>query len=181
MIFFVIFLCFQFVLAETTFFEGDLGYGEDFIMESLSAEIVGAVGGGAEVLQGGGGGYFVREEFNQSFVCETCIESLREHIIQYQDIDYSEEEVIVLTEEINQEFGGDLSNSQVRYVIENFEEECDAPYPILGGFAGGRFRDLITPMFYVVVFAVLILFLVVVIVLVRILKTRRYRGRLEKK
>lgn len=173
-IFLVLVLCFPFLLADTTFFEGDSDYRDDFMMASLPEEIVAAVVAGVEVLQSGGsGGYFLREEFNQTIVCPTCTDSLRSHIREYQSIDYNEEQITILTKEINEEFVVDLSNNQVRYIIENFEDECDSPYPILGAVAGGRFRDLTSPLLVTIIVVILIFFAVIGYFIIRALRKIR--------
>lgn len=165
---------FSFVSADTTFFEGDYNYRGDFIMANLPEEIIEAVRGGVEILPSGGGGYFLKEEFNSTLVCEICSESLREHIKQYQNIDYSEEKISILTSEINQEFQIDLSNNQVRYIIENFEDECDSNYPLFSGFAGGRLRNLTTPALLTISFFVLAFFIIIGFMIIRSLKKRGY-------
>jgi len=165
--------CFHFVLAETTFFEGGYGYRDDFVMAGLPEE---ALVEDVVVLQSSSGGYFLKEEYNQTLVCYACSDSLREHIREYRNIDYDEEEVTVLTEEINEELVVDLSNNQVRYIIENFEDECDAPYPILGAVAGGRFRDLTSFLVIVIVIIVLVFFVLVGYFIVRSLKNIRSKN-----
>jgi len=169
------------ISADTTFFEGDYDYRNDFIMSSLPEEVIEAVAEGGEILQVGGGGYFVGQKYNTTKVCEVCIDSLREHIKEYQDIEYNENEVTVLTGLINQEFQTDLSNNQIRYIIENFEDECDAPYPLLGGIAGGRFRNLTTPLTLWITSIVLIFFIIIGYLIIRALKKRGYGRRRRKK
>ena len=149
------------ISAETTFFEGD-DYRGDFIMANLPEEIVAQIEEGeTEILRTGGGSYFLRETYNSTEVCDVCFDSLRQQIQDKQSIDYEEEEIILLASEINQQYKTDLSNSQVRYIIENFEDECDAPYPLLGGIAGGRFRDILSP--FTIAIAVIILIFVIFI------------------
>ena len=173
-------LSIQVVFAETTFFEGDYDYRDDFIMANLPGDIVNAITDEEiEILQVSGGGYFLREYYEEE-ICDVCTESLKEHINEYQDIDYNEDEVIVLTELINQEFQTDLSNNQVRYIIENFEDECDAPYPLLGGIAGGRLRNLTNPLTLTITSIVLIFFIIIGYLIIRVLRKRGY-GRKKKK
>jgi len=157
----VFILCLPFVVAGTTFFEADLGYRDDFIMDVIEGEVVGPEA--VELLtitSVGDGGYFQREEYNESLVCEICLDSLREHISTKRKFDYGESEFEVLMEEINQELEINLSLSQVAYVIENFEDECDAPIPLLGAVTGGRFRDLVAPVSLFVGIIVLVFFII---------------------
>lgn len=153
-------LSLQFVLAETTFFEGDLGYRDDFIM--------------APVPEGGiieepiteepeiesfisGGGFLVRQDgIAETITCPLIFESLKEHINKKRSIKYTKKELEVLTIEVNQELEKDLSTNQVGYVIDNFEDTCDSPLPLLSGSAVGRFRDLLNPFILIVSFIVLI-------------------------
>jgi len=172
----------QFISAETTFFEGDLGYGDDFIMSSLPEDVADVIANEEiEILQVGGGGYFLEQQYNTTLVCEACANSLRDHIREHQDIDYNEEEVIILTEHINQEFQTDLSNNQVRYIIENFEEECDSHYPLLGGFAGGRLRNLTDPLVLGITIILLISIILLGYFIIRALKKRGYGRQLKVK
>ena len=143
--FLVLILCLQFAFAGTTFFEGDLGYNDDFIMgEIVSEEVVETIPEAEELSQGGGGKSFV--QLDKALVCEVCSESLRKHINYFRDIDYSEEEIEILSLEITEETGVTFSHEQVAVLIEDFEKECSLPYPLLGGLAGGRLRDLSSPL-----------------------------------
>lgn len=166
-------LCVSCVLAETTFFEGDLGYGDDFIMGVIEGEVVEPEA--VELLTittVGSGGYFQREEYNESLVCAICLDSLREHISAKRDIDYSENEFEILMEEINQVLEVNLSLSQVAYVIGNFEDECDAPIPLLSAATGGRFRDLISPVVLFAGITVLIFFILIYLLFRRLGKIK---------
>jgi len=175
-------LLLQVVYAETSFFEGDLGYRADFIMANLPEDVVQAVAEGGEILQISSGGYLLREgRYEGTIVCETCLESLKTHIKQKQDIDYTEEEIIILSNEINQQTYPDLSNNQVRYLIENFETECNLPIPLLGGFAGGRFRNLTSPLVLWITIIILIFFIIIGILIIRALRKRGYGGRKKRK
>jgi len=163
----------QIISAETTFFEGDYNYRGDFIMANLPENVIEAIDEEAEILKTSGGSYFLEQKYNTTLVCEVCIDSLREHIKEYQQIDYNEDEISILTSKINQEFQIDLSNNQVRYIIENFEDECNLPIPLLGGFAGGRFRDLTNPL----VLGITIILVSIIILgyfIIRALKKRGY-------
>lgn len=168
----------QVVYAETTFFEGDLGYRGDFIIANLPEEVIEA---GVEILPSGGGGYFLRQAYNKTLVCDVCSDSLRQHIKEEQNIDYNEDEIVILTYEINQEFQTDLSNNQVRYIIENFEDECDAPYPLLGGFAGGRFSNLLDPLVLTITIILLLSIIITGYLIIRTLKKRGYGRRKKSK
>jgi len=164
------------ISAETTFFEGDYNYRDDFIMASLPENVIEILETqeDVEILQTSGGGYFLEEEYNNTLVCEVCIESLKEHIKEKQHANYDEEAVTVLTGSINQEFQTDLSNNQVRYIIENFEEECDMPYPLLGGIAGGRLRNLTNPLVFGISLIILISIIILGYFIKRALKKRGY-------
>ena len=163
------------IFAETTFFEGDYDYRDDFIMANLPEDVIEeiAINPDVEILQIGGGGYFLEEQYNSSEVCLLCFENLRTHIKQKQKIDYTEDEVVVLTGLINQDFQTDLSNNQVRYILENFEDECDMPLPLLGGFAGGRFNNLLNPLILTITSIVLIFFIIIGYLIIRTLRKRK--------
>ena len=140
----VLILCLQFAFAETTFFEGDYNYGNDFIMGKIVSEEVVETIIKEETLQSGGGKSVV--QLDKGLVCEICSESLRDHIDKYKHIDYSEEEIKILSLEITDEIGISFSHEHVLVLVENFEDECSQPYPLLGGIAGGRYRNLISPL-----------------------------------
>ena len=177
---FSVLLLFQ-VYADTTFFEGDYNYRDDFIMASLPDDVAEAIANeDIEILQVSSGGYFLEQPYNTTLVCEACINSLKEHIKKYQHINYKEEEITILTELINQEFKTNLSNNQVRYVIENFEDECDAPYPLAGGIAGGRLRNLTNPFILGITIIVLISIIILGYFITKALKKRGY-GRKKNK
>ncbi len=170
------------IFAETTFFERDYDYRDDFIMANLPEDVVDAIAGEEiEILQVSGGGYFVKQRYNSTVVCKVCTDSLKEHIKKYQNIVYNENEVTILTEHINQAFQTDLSNNQVRYIIENFEDECNAPYPLLSGFVEGRFRDLTNPLILSIIIIILIFFIIIGYLIIRVLRKRGYGRRRKKK
>jgi len=162
------------ISAETTFFEGDYDYRDDFIMANLPENVVEAISEEAEILKTSGGSYFLEQKCNTTLICEVCMDSLKEHVKKYQQIDYNEEEISILTSKINQEFQANLSNNQVRYIIENFEDECDAPYPLLGGFASGRLRDLMNPLLLGIMIIILISIIILGYFIIKALKKRGY-------
>ena len=168
----------QILSAETTFFEGDYDYRENFIMADLPAE---AIAEGAEILQQGWGGYFIRQAYNKTLICGTCFEDLREHIDKKKRIDYTEEEIILLADSINQDpLQVNLSNNQLRYILENFEEECNRPLPLLWGIAGGRFSDLFSPLVIAIAVIVLVFFIVIGYLIIKVLKKKVY-GKTKKR
>ncbi len=174
-------LCLSCVLAETTFFEGDLGYGDDFIMGVIEGEVVEPEAVELLMITIRSGGYFQREKYNESLVCAICLDSLREHISAKRNLDYSENEFGILMEEINQVLEVNLSLNQVAYVIENFEDECDAPIPLLGAVTGGRFRDLLSSVVLFVGITVLILFILVYLLFRRLRKIKLSNVRKRKR
>ena len=169
----------QLVSAETTFFEGDLGYRDDFIM--------------APVPEGGiieepvteqleiesfisGGGFFVKQEgISETIPCPLIFESLKGHIERKRSIEYTEKELKTLTIEVNQELEKNLSMSQVSYIIDNFEDTCDSPLPLLAGSAVGRFRNLLNPFILIVSFIVLIFLVYILYRIIPILRKRKMK------
>jgi len=203
-IFLIMLLVLPIVSAETTFFEGELGYRDDFIMvDEEVPEIVGPYCGdnscnGAETCSscsedcgscstGGGGGIISALESSDAEkvqVCGICLQDLREHIKEKQNIDYSLEELEVLTTKINAEVQVGFTSEQTKVIIENFEEECNSYIPVLGGLIPGRYRSLAIP----VLIAVLILivgfavYLFYVLTKVRRVKNKvKHKGKLNKK
>jgi len=164
-LFLIVLLVLPIVSAETTFFEGELGYRDDFIMvDEEVSEVVGPYCGdnscnGAETcssctedcgscITGGGGGIISTlesSEVEKAQVCGICLQDLRQHIKEKQNIDYSLEELEILTTKINAEVQVDFTSEQTRGIIENFEEECNSYIPILGGLIPGRYRNLAMP------------------------------------
>jgi hypothetical protein len=150
----------QLVLADTTLFEGDFGYRDDFIMASIPEEgIIDLCGdnscnsgencetcpqdcGDCIRTSGDGGIVIGDEEINKELVCEVVFNSLKEHIKKYEEINYNESELEILNIKLKEELNVRLLNNQVAALIENFDDECDKPYPILGGLTIGRFRNL---------------------------------------
>jgi len=164
----------SFVSAETTFFEGELGYRDDYIMGSVDEEIIEPES--VELLEdpfsGGGGGYFPRENYNQTVVCDSCFEFLRETINEKRALEYNEEELEILIEEINADLNPEISMQQLGYIVENFEDECDSPLPLLGAVVGGRDVDLLSPFMFIIAGAVLV-FIIILYFVVRILRKLR--------
>jgi len=182
LVFLMLVLGSSFVLAETTFFEGDLGYGDDFIMGALEEDVVESEA--VELLTitvRGDGDYFQREEYNESLVCAICFDSLKEHISTKRKFDYGEAEFEILMEEINQELEINLSLNQVAYVIENFEDECDFPIPLLGAVTGGRYRDLYSPVVLITGGIVLVFFIILYLLFRGLRKIKVRRLALKKK
>jgi hypothetical protein len=159
MIFLLISILFlQLVSAETTFFEGDLGYRDDFIMAPIpEGGIVDLCGDnscnsgenceicpqdcGACLTSSGGG-----SAINKELVCNLVFDSLKEHINKYMEIDYDESELKVLNMELKEELNIYLLDNQVIALVENFNDECDRPYPLLSSSVIGRFRNLFSPL-----------------------------------
>jgi len=172
----------QLVSAETTFFEGDLGYRDDFIMAPVpeGGIIEGALAEELEIESFiSGGGFFVRQEgIAETISCPLIFESLKKHIEKKRSIEYSERELEILTIEVNQELEKDLSINQVGYIIDNFEETCDSPLPLLGGSAIGRFRNLLNPFILIVSFIVLTF---LIYILYKIVPALRKRKRIKKR
>jgi len=157
----MVLLAFPLVSSEITFFEGELGYRDDFIMVDVEvSEVVGPYCednscNGAETCSScradcgscitGGGRIISTLEFSEvekAQVCGICLQDLREHIKEKQNIDYSLEELEILTTKINAEVEVGFTSEQTRGIIENFEEECNSYIPILGGLIPGRYRNL---------------------------------------
>jgi len=161
-------LSINFVLADTTFFEGELGYRDDFIMGNPVGEIIPVNipeiegGGKPEVFAEDGGGFIIpKEGIDKKMVCPSIANSLKKHIKEKRNIDYSEKDIEILTREINQEFGINLPNIEVRDIINNYEEVCDTYFPLSGGLALGRSRDLLT--LAVMIFTVIALLFIIYI------------------
>ncbi len=155
-----ILFCVNFVLADTLFFEGDLGYNEDFIMPDIEEEILESTEESTqEIVAGGGGGGPMLSPL-EDLTCVMCFDFLKETIDKRQNIEFTEEEVTLLTTQINSELGLHMQEDQVLHVLENFEDECDSPLPLGGGLAAGRFRDLLNPL---TIFISLLIFISVLI------------------
>jgi len=169
----------QLVLAETTFFEGDLGYRDDFIMASVpeGENIEEPITGGSEIESFiSGGGFLIRDnKTSKTIACPLIFETLKGNIKEKRSIDYSETELKILTDKINQKLGIDLSNDQVSFIIDNFEDTCDMSLPLSGGFAAGRIRNLLTPL--IIAIAILVLLFIIIIIYMR----QRITGILRKK
>jgi len=166
-IFLIMLLVLPIVSAETTFFEGELGYRDDFIMVGEEVpEVVGPYCGdnscnGAETCSScsedcrscdSGGGIISNlesSEIEKVKLCDICLQDLKRHIKEKQNIDYSLEELKILTTKINSEVQVGFTLEQTRVIIENFEEECNAYIPILGGLIPGRYRSLAMPILVV--------------------------------
>jgi len=184
----------SFVNADTTFFEGDYGYRDDFIMESVPEVVVVGelnlcgngfcdLGENSENcpedcgVQGGRGIVYI----NKELVCDICLESLQEHINDFRHIDYSDENLELLTLQINEETNANFLKEQVRALVENFDDECGIPYPLLSGFAGGRYRDIVTPLVLAIGIIVLGFFIFLYFIFRRLKKVRFKRKSKRKK
>ncbi len=164
-LFLVCILFLQLVSADTTFFEGDLGYREDFIMAPIS-EAGGVVLCGDNSCNSGENCEICPKDcgactsgssgINREPVCDVIFNSLKEHIRRYQDIDYNENELESLQIQLKEELNSYLRNNQVEALVENFDDECGRPYPILSGFVTGRFRTFFTPLRIIISFTLLI-------------------------
>ena len=172
-IFLICILFLQFLAAETTFFEGELGYRDDFIMGNLPEEEEEIT----EILPEVGG----YSQLDKKFVCNVSFDSLKKHIIEYQHINYSKEEIEILRLEIKENTGIAFSQKQVAVLVENFEDECSQPYPLLGGFAGGRYRDLLTPLVTASAIIILISLITLYFVFRRLRKIKFKKRRRKKK
>ena len=174
---------FNFVYADTTFFEGDLGYRDDYVIGGVDEEIIDSES--VELLEdpfveepySGGGSYFSREEYDLK-VCDYCFEFLRETINEKRALEYDPEELEILIEQVNSETKPKISMQQLGYIVENFEDECDRPMPLLGAAVGGRDVDLLSPFMFVIAGAVLI-FVIILYFVVR--KLRKLKSNSKKK
>ena len=162
-------LSIQFVTADTTFFEGDLGYTGDFlIVPSISSDVP------ATITGGGGGGtpttaftpeeVIVLENELDSQICEICFESIKNQVKEKRTIEYTTEELEALTLEINTLLNSGVSTNYISPFIENFEDRCDRNFPVAIAFAGGRFRDLITPLIGFILIIVSIFLIIIFLV-----------------
>ncbi|NPE26768.1 hypothetical protein HNV12_02060 [Methanococcoides sp. SA1] len=115
----MILLVLPIISAETTFFEGELGYRDDFIMVNEEIpEVIGPYCGddlcnGDETCSscpedcgscGGGGssGILVKEfEEERIQICDICFKDLREHLKEKQIVEYAQEDIVRLNSKIN--------------------------------------------------------------------------------
>jgi len=187
-IFLICIFLLNFITADTTFFEGDLGYRDNFIMAPApeGGIIEGTISEEPEIESFiSGGGFLVRQKgVAETILCPLIFESLKGHIEKKRSIEYTEEELEILTIEVNQELEKDLSTNQISYIIDNFEDTCDGPLPLLRGSAIGRFRNLLNPFILIVSFIVLIFLIYILYRIVPILRKRKRkikkRGRKNK-
>ncbi len=184
-LFLISILSFQFVLADTTFFEGDLGYRDDFIMAPIpeGGVIEGAIAEEPEIESFiSGGGFLVRQDgIAETISCPLIFKSLKGHIDRERSIEYTEKELEILTIEVNQELEKDLSTSQVGYIIDNFEDTCDTVLPLLSGSAIGRVRNLLTPFILIISIIVLVFLIYILYRIVPILRKKRRKIKKRKK
>jgi len=173
--FLICILLIQFVIADTTFFEGEVGYKKDFIMGNLPEEVIGeAITPEISPTRGG----FAQSK--KTIVCEICFDSLSRHINEYRHINYSKEEIEFLRLEIKEDAGIYLSPKQILVLVENFEEECNKSYPLLGGFAGGRYSEILFP-FTIIVFFIILISLIILYFLFRKLRKVKSKKKSFKK
>jgi len=163
-------LLMQSVIADTTFFEGDLGYTGNFII------VPSTTGGTTTVVSGGGGGggtplttivpqeTIILENHLDLQICEICFESIKNHVKEKRTIEYTEQELEALTLNINTQLNAGVSANYISFFIKNFEDRCDRNLPLAIAFAGGRFRDLITPLMGFVLIIVLIFFIIIFLI-----------------
>ena len=116
---------------------------------------------------------FDSSEIKKAQICEVCLQDLRQHIKKRQNIDYTLEELKILTTKINAKVQAGFTLEQTRILIENFEDECDAYMPMLGGLIPGRYKSIAIPTITVasIIFIALVLYLVYV--RVRFVKKKR--------
>ena len=168
-IFLICILLIQFVIADTTFFEGDLGYTGNFVIAPSPT------GGTPTTVGGGGGGatpireiileeIIILENHLDSQICEICFESIKTQVKEKRTIEYTEQELEALTLDINTQLNAGVSTNYISFFIKNFEDRCDRNLPLAIAFAGGRFRDLITPLVGFILIIVLIFFIIVFLV-----------------
>ncbi len=172
--FLICILFLQFITAETTFFEGELGYRDDFIVANLPEEVTGRAI--TEIPPEAGG----HVQLNKTIVCDICFDSLTRHINKYRHINYSKEEIEFLRLEIKEETRIVFSPEQVLVLVENFDDECSRPYPLLGGFAGGRYSDILFP-FITIVSLIILISLIILYFLFRRLRKVKFRKKSFKK
>jgi len=203
-IFLIMLLVLPIISAETTFFEGELGYRDDFIMvDEEVPEVVGPYCGdnscnGAETCSscledcgscstGGGGGIISTlesSEVEKAQICGICLQDLRQHIKEKQNIDYSLEELEILTTKINAEVQVGFTSEQTRGIIENFEEECNSYIPVLGGLIPGRYRSLATSILIVVLILIMGFAVYLFYVLTRVKRVKKkvkHKSKLKKR
>lgn len=169
----------SFVFADTTFFEGDYNYRDDFIMGNLTREVVEETIKieTIKILPKGGSSF----QLNKNLVCDICFDSLKQHIKKYQNIDYTEEQLNYLKIKIEEETGVYFSHKQVAVLVENFEDECNAQYPLLGGLAAGRYQNLLNPLVILISAIILISLILLYIVFRKITKQKKKKSRKKKK
>ena len=172
-----------FVSADTTFFEGDYDYRDDFIMGKIvSEEIIEEATEVEEVDDAfqGGGRNVVSLQLNKELVCEICSDSLKQHIKKYQHINYSREQLEFLKIQIEEETSISFSHEQVAVLVENFEDECNQPYPLLGGLAAGRYQNLLNPLVILTSAIILISLVVLYILFGKLTKQKRRKTKKKK-
>ncbi len=161
-----IFLASSLVSAEITFFEGELGYRDDFIMvqeEQQPTEKTKEISP-IDERRGTGGGLYCGEGacrllencsncaedcgvclselrevlLNEPLICNIVFESLRLHIQKEKNIDYTSPELELLTSQINTLAETSLTLDQTNLYLSQFENLCDLPYPLSGSFILGK-------------------------------------------
>ncbi len=177
LLFLISILFLQLISAETTFFEGDLGYRDDFIMAPVpeGGIIEGATTEEPEIESFiSGGGFLIRQEgIAETITCPLIFESLKEHINKKRSIEYNKKELEILAITVNQDLKKDLSTNQISYIIDNFEDTCDSPFPLLSGSVLGRFRNLLNPFILIISFVVLTFIIYILYKIVPILRKKK--------
>lgn len=185
----------SFVSAETTFFEGDLGYGDDFIMvpipepeepeepeaaRGVRRAPVAEVSIPEEQVEAAEELVVVEEleVFDRLLSCPSISDFLREQIREKGAVNYTQEELSFLTLKINEELGSDFSPSEVVYLVDNFEDECNRPLLFFSGLIPGRYRDL---SFFLLIIVGLLVLIFTVYVAYRLLRWSRGREKILKK
>lgn len=163
---FTLFSSLSITYAETTFFEENLGYRDNFIMVqekqqptektreiSLIDERRSTSGG----LYCGDGACRLLENcincaedcgvclselrevlLNEPLICNIVFESLRLHVKKEKNIDYTSAELELLTSKINTLTETSLTLNQTNLYLSQFENLCDMPYPLSGSFILGK-------------------------------------------
>jgi len=170
----------QLVSAETTFFEGDLGYRDDFIMTPIPEGGIIDSSALEETIETfvGGGGFYIRKNESETLACSLIGKSLKKHVERKRNIDFDEKEIEIILTEINQEIRIGLSSEDLKFILDNYEDTCDDYYPLLSGLAVGRTRNLLNP--FILTISILVLLFIIIIIYMRhriiaILRKRKFK------
>ncbi|MDD5012336.1 MAG: hypothetical protein PHQ66_01670 [Candidatus Nanoarchaeia archaeon] len=186
-------------LAETTFFEGELGYNDEFIMSSEEIAQASPSGGGRAIYCGNDFcdsgetcdscsidcGVCISEdtaeESNKQQVCDIIFQSLVNHIKTQQTRNYTSEEIQELTAQINQKNIINFSDSKTEEYVNNYEDICERFLPLFAGLVLGRNRNLILPIAIIAGILVLSLFVYIFIKIFFWTKRKQKKVRIKKK